>query len=361
VVGQPLSAMSAPEPTPLKTVPPAADAGKATHSPPTVESIVPTARRTTRSLTAVLLAVALTLGLAGPAAAQTLEPDLETRLVSLTNKARAANGKPALRVELQLTRIARDWSNTMATRQDLAHRPSLGSAITGNWSRIGENVGVGSDVARIHDAFMNSSGHRGNILGDYDRIGVGIYERDGRYWITVNFLKGSGDFPVFRDVTSNTHRANIEGLFARGTTLGCSGDRYCPSASVTRGQMATFLARELGLSPRTADFRDVSSSNPHAGAIGALAARGITTGCDTGRFCPGDTVSRAQMATFLRRALNLTERAPSGLTDISGTHAGSVGALQHAGITQGCSATRYCPVERVSRAQMATFLQRAFA
>jgi uncharacterized protein YkwD len=327
--------------------------------------VLRTARRSTPRLTSLLLALALTLGLtiatAGPAAANTLEPGLENELVALTNRARAAAGRPALRVELQLTRVARDWSNTMATRQQLSHRPSLRDSINGNWSRIGENVGVGPSVSRIQDAFMNSPGHRDNLLGDYDRIGVGIYERGGRYWVTVNFLKGSGDFPVFRDVTSSSHRSNIEGLFARGTTLGCNGDRYCPASSVTRGQMATFLARELGLSARSANFRDVPSGHPHAGAIGALAATGITAGCEPNRFCPEDTVSRAQMATFLRRALKLSERAPVGLRDVSGTHAGSIGALQHAGITQGCTSTRFCPVERVNRAQMATFLQRAFA
>jgi hypothetical protein len=322
---------------------------------------VPRSPRPTRSLAAILLALALTLGLAGPAAAQTLEPGLEDRLVTLTNQARAREGKPPLRVELQLTRIARDWSHTMASRQELSHRPSLGSAITGSWTRTGENVGVGPSIDRIQDAFLNSPGHRRNIVGDFDRVGIGVYERNGRYWVTVNFVKGSGDFPLFRDIVRDTHRSNIEGLFARGTTLGCSRDRYCPSASVTRGQMATFLVRELGLSTRTPNFRDVPSGHPHAGAIGALAHTGITAGCEPGRFCPDRTVSRAQMATFLRRALQLDEAAPIGLTDVSGTHAGSVGALQRAGITQGCTSTRYCPVERVTRAQMATFLQRAFA
>ncbi|WP_052664314.1 S-layer homology domain-containing protein [Nitriliruptor alkaliphilus] len=322
-----------------------------------------TRRHPSRILVVALLTVALAVGMVGPAAARTLEPGLETQLVNLTNQARAAHGLRGLPVELQLTRVARDWSNTMASRQELSHRPRLSSVIDGNWQRIGENVGVGPSVERIQQAFMDSPGHRANVLGDYDRIGVGIYEQDGRLWITVNFLKGSGDFPVFQDVRTNTHRTNVEGLFARGTTLGCSFDRYCPSAGVTRGQMATFLARELGLSPKNGGFRDVPSSHPHAGAIGALAAAGITTGCGSNKFCPEDRVNRAQMATFLRRAKGLPETAPSGLSDVpsSHTHAGSIGALQKAGITQGCTSTRYCPTDGVTRAQMATFLQRSFA
>jgi hypothetical protein len=319
--------------------------------------------RTPRALVIALLAVAMTLGLVGPAAARTLEPDLETELVAMTNSARRSAGLRALPVELQLTRVARDWSNTMASRSKLSHRPDLGSVIHGDWRRVGENVGVGPSLDRIQKAFMDSPGHRANVLGDYDRIGIGIYEQDGRLWITVNFLKGSGDFPVFRDVSSGTQRTQIEGLFARGTTLGCSFDRYCPSSGVTRGQMATFLARELGLAPRSENFSDVSSGNPHAGAIGALAASGITSGCGNGRFCPDATITREQMATFLRRALKLPESAPTGVTDVPSwsTHAGSIGALQKAGITQGCSSTQFCPTGRVTRSQMAAFLQRGFA
>lgn len=320
-------------------------------------------RRLPTRLTVVALLVALfaTVPFAPSAEARTLVPDLEARLVALTNEARTARGLPPLKVELQLTRVARDWSNTMAARRDLSHRPELGRAIVGNWSRIGENVGVGPSIERTHEAFMNSPGHRANVLGDFDRVGVGIYEQDGRYWMTVNFVKGRGDFPVFRDVTANTHRPNIEGLFARGTTLGCTFDRYCPTSGVTRGQMATFLARELGLTHRDGGFRDVSSSHPHAGAIGALAAEGITAGCAPDRFCPEDRINRGQMAAFLSRALGLQEAAPTGVGDVAdSTHAGAIGALQRAGITQGCTATRYCPTDGVTRAQMATFLQRSF-
>jgi hypothetical protein len=323
---------------------------------------VPVARPA-RSLLVLVAAVAMVLGLVVPASAQTVEPGLETKLVSLTNQERTSRGLAPLQLELQLTRIARDWSTRMAAQGSLSHRPNLGGAIIGSWQRVGENVGVGPSVERIHDAFMNSTGHRNNVLGDYSRIGVGIYEVGGRYWITVNFLKGYDDYPVFRDVTSGTQRTYVEGLFARGTTLGCSGDRYCPSGSVTRGQMATFLARELGLAPRSEGFSDVSSSHPHAGSIGALAATGITTGCGGDRFCPESSVTRAQMATFLRRALKLPESAPIGVRDVASdnVHRGSIGALQKAGITQGCSSDRYCPTSRVTRAQMAAFLQRSFA
>ena len=83
--------------------------------------------------------------------------------------------------------------------------------------------------------------------------------------------------------------------------------RYCPDGPVTRGQMATFLVRTFDLDPSpTAGFHD-TTGHTHATGIGALAAAGITAGCSTlpPRFCPDAPVTRGQMATFLARALKL--------------------------------------------------------
>ena len=100
----------------------------------------------------------------------------------------------------------------------------------------------------------------------------------------------------------------VERLADLGITVGCDGGpprRYCPDDPVSRGQMATFLARAFDLrSAAGAGFVDVSR-NFHAPQIDALAASGITVGCDEGpplRYCPDDPVSRGQMATFLKRA-----------------------------------------------------------
>ena len=95
-----------------------------------------------------------------------------------------------------------------------------------------------------------------------------------------------------------------------------------------------------------------------------LADLGITRGCSTeaARFCPTDPVTRAQMATFLVRALQLQPAAPAGFTDTQdNTHTANIDALSAAGITVGCSTEplRYCPNQPVTRAQMATLLHRA--
>ena len=175
----------------------------------------------------------------------------------------------------------------------------------------------------------------------------------------------------FSDVAkSDTHAASIEALYAAGITGGCSQQplRFCPNQPVTRAQMATFLTRALNLDApaASAGLSDVAASDTHAASIEALYAAGITGGCSQQplRFCPNQPVTRAQMATFLTRALDL--EAPgtkAGFSDVaeSDTHAASIEALYAAGITLGCSLQplQFCPDQPVTRAEMATFLTRA--
>lgn len=312
-------------------------------------------------LTAVLALLLAVIAVAPASEARSVTPDRENQMVDLINRERAAVGRAPLSSDLQLTRVARDWSFTMGDAGRISHRSNLSSVVSSGWQRLAENVGVGPSIGSLHTGFMNSPGHRANVVGDFDRVGVGVVEQNGRLWVTVNFRKG-GSGPVFTDIVGNTHRSGIEALFARGTTTGCNASQFCPSRSVTRGQMATFLTRELGLTPTSTSFRDVPSRHPHAASIGALAASGITSGCSDGRFCPDQPVSRAQMATFLSEAMGLADRAPSGMTDVpsSHPHASSIGALQAAGVTKGCTTRTFCPNQAVTRGQMATFLTRAF-
>ena len=102
----------------------------------------------------------------------------------------------------------------------------------------------------------------------------------------------------------------MERLADLGITQGCSVEpaRYCPTDPVTRQQMASFLVRAFRLEPLPGNrFIDVLEGNSHLVAINALAAAGITAGCATepARYCPDGQTTRAQMATFLARALGI--------------------------------------------------------
>ena len=110
---------------------------------------------------------------------------------------------------------------------------------------------------------------------------------------------------------SNPFYAFIDQMAVRQITLGCGGVNYCPADPVLRGQMAAFIIRALHTpgyippAPSAQRFADVPPSNPFYAHIEEMAGRGITLGCGGGNFCPSQPVTRAQMAAFLVRALNL--------------------------------------------------------
>src|SRR5262245_14304108 len=91
----------------------------------------------------------------------------------------------------------------------------------------------------------------------------------------------------FIDDNGSTFEGAIEAIVAEGITSGCGGGRFCPTEAVTRGQMAAFLARALHLvSTSGVAFSDVPTSHPFWLSINRLATAGIATGCGGGRFCP---------------------------------------------------------------------------
>ena len=175
----------------------------------------------------------------------------------------------------------------------------------------------------------------------------------------------------FFDDDGIVHEASIEAIAAAGITKGCNPPyqtAYCPSAPVTRGQMAAFLVRALDLSDTGGgnSFVDDDGSVFEAD-IARLAAAGITKGCNppvNDHFCPNDRVTRGQMAAFLVRALAYTDGGAGDLfTDDDGSvFESQIDRLAVAGVTKGCNPPandHFCPNDFVTRAEMATFLTRA--
>jgi hypothetical protein len=169
----------------------------------------------------------------------------------------------------------------------------------------------------------------------------------------------------FADDERNPFLVDIEWAAAEGVTVGCNppfNDWFCPTLEVTRAQMATFLARARALPDTTVDAFTDDAGSPHEADINRVAAAGITLGCGPGSYCPGQSVTREQMASFLVRAYDLAPATTNPFTDVfSGYHAADVAALYQAGITGGCSVSPplYCPSAAVLREQMAAFLHRA--
>jgi hypothetical protein len=140
--------------------------------------------RTARQVSIVVMAiVVMSIGLALPAHAGT-----EGAFVSKINASRAAAGLPPLSTHSDLIPDARAHSAEMLAAGQIYHTTDLGGVASG-WEALGENVGAGPSVDSLHTAFMNSSGHRANILGDFNYVGVGAVEQDGVIWVTVIFMR----------------------------------------------------------------------------------------------------------------------------------------------------------------------------
>jgi hypothetical protein len=165
----------------------------------------------------------------------------------------------------------------------------------------------------------------------------------------------------FSDIAGNVFEANILWLANSGITGGCGNGRFCPAQRVTREQMASFLARALELPPTSNDYFGDDEASIHEDNINRLAASGVTGGCSTGRFCPGGYVTRAEMASFLSRAVGLGAVSADFFTDDeTSLHEPNINRVAAAGIASGCGSGRYCPAAVVTRGQMAAFLNRAF-
>ena len=127
----------------------------------------------------------------------------ESQFVNKINAERKSRGLNTLQVHGGLTNGARAHSQRMMNQGNLHHNPNLGSVV-GGWDALGENVGVGPNVNVLHSAFMSSSAHRNNILGQYTHVGVGVVRENGnKIWVTVIFMR-QGNAPAPTPTTTTT-------------------------------------------------------------------------------------------------------------------------------------------------------------
>jgi len=363
---------------------------------PGSDSIVMSVRRTLlRPLQVVALAIAVMALTVAPATglpvvaldgtsqlqASADELAFEAEFLELINVERTAEGLSTLDRLSVLVGGARGQAEAINEAGYLYHNPNLADVATG-WYALGENVGYGPTVGALHDAFMASPGHRANVLKDtYNYGGVGVViDENSVIWVAVVFMYGpdgladgdvaepaqtpDGFLPPFADDEGSVHEPSIGAIAAAGITTGCteSGTEFCPEDLVTRAQMATFLTRAFDLPASEVDYFTDDAGSAHEAAINALASAGMTMGCGEGRYCAGQPVTRAQMATFLMRALDLSDTGADQFSDDDGsTHEAAINALASEGITGGCeeAARLFCPDTEVTRAQMASLIARA--
>ena len=194
--------------------------------------------------------------------------------------------------------------------------------------------------------------HDGSPLLSRGPIAPLVVEGPTRITITAS--------PLFYDLrdSSDALFEAIVWMQATGITQGCDLVHFCPGLSVTRGEMAAFFNRAFAL-PNAGPTGLLDEAGTFAQDIRNLYASGITRGCTVVLFCTSEPVSRGAMAAFLNRALGLPDAGPTGLLDEAGTFAQDIRNLYASGITRGCSTVLFCTWDAVDRQEMALFMYRA--
>lgn len=331
--------------------------------------------------------------------------------------------------------VARAWSDEMARTGAFVHNPNFAtetccwSYIGENIVYTSNGAFHGSPEA-VADLFiqlwMDSTGHRNNIMHpDFSQVGIGVStSASGGVYATAVFRQPNGSAPVgsagypiladdtakvddgstvedpvdepkdpvevpeirsidqacpvdqvveegFDDVTTKTHLRAIDCLGWWKVTTGTSTGTFDPRGTVTREQMAAFVARSIRASggelppSETHRFADVAPDSPHAPDINALAAAGVISGFADGTYGPRRPVERGHMARFLTAAFELRageSLASSGtdwFSDDDGlTLESSINQAADAGWAAGFGDGIYGYHEVVRREQMAAFLAR---
>jgi hypothetical protein len=178
----------------------------------------------------------------------------------------------------------------------------------------------------------------------------------------------------FQDVSSNSpYYSFIETLLHRDVTGGCAAGRYCPTLALAREQMSVFtlLAKDGSayVPPPcgTPVFGDVPATSPFCSWIEELARRGVVAGCGGGQFCPTLPVTRETMAVMMLATREAPGYAPPpcgspAFADVpaSSVYCPWIEELARRGVVTGCGAGRYCPLDHVTREQMAVFVAATF-
>jgi hypothetical protein len=227
-----------------------------------------------RRLSSLLAATAVAVtafAVAAPAAQASTE---ESQFVSLTNSARANRGLRSYTVASDLVAVARQHAQEMAAKHTIYHNPNLGSDVSG-WQAVGENVGMGGSASAIHEAFMNSTAHRANILDtDFTQVGIGTArDEKGVLYVTEVFRKPYGatsTAPAPRTVAPQPRPRTTYRPVVRTTTAAK------PVAKPVVRKPAAKADPRAALAARLAKARALAAASGATGAVGhAVTSLGV--------------------------------------------------------------------------------------
>ena len=311
-------------------------------------------------------------------------------------------GTQATTVEAEtLKKLGHDWSNKngICARCDAkcteTHKPGTTCKVCGKYTRRPSSSNAGSIISvpstpngtvtvdpstasKGETVTITTKPGEGYELGSievFDKngdslklkdLGNGKYSfvmPDGKVSVEAEFVKTAST--SFADVPANAYFADaVEWAVDKGVTNGLTDTMFGPYESCTRAQIVTFLWRAAGSpEPKTvSSFTDVPASAYYAKAVAWAVENGITNGMTETTFAPNATCTRGQSVTFLCRALKGTASGSTNFTDVKSDafYADAVNWAVASDVTNGTSATTFSPNADCTRAEIVTFLYRAY-
>ena len=183
--------------------------------------------------------------------------------------------------------------------------------------------------------------------------------------VKATFMEDNSVLNFFYDVPNGAYFYEaVKWAVDKGITNGLSDTMFGPYESCTRAQIVTFLWRATGSpEPKTASsFTDVPANAYYAKAVAWAVENGITNGMTATMFAPDATCTRGQSVTFLYRALKGTASGSTNFTDVKSDtfYADAINWAVANNVTNGTSNTTFSPNADCTRAEIVTFLYRAY-
>ena len=187
----------------------------------------------------------------------------------------------------------------------------------------------------------------------------------GKVEVKATFMEDNSVLNFFYDVPNDAYFYEaVKWAVKNGITTGVGNDLFAPEQPCTRAQIVTFLWRAAGSpEPKTASsFTDVPANAYYAKAVAWAVENGITNGMTETTFAPDATCTRGQSVTFLYRALKGSASGSTNFTDVKSDafYADAINWAVANNVTNGTSNTTFSPNADCTRAEIVTFLYRAY-
>ena len=272
------------------------------------------------------------------------------------------------------TTVYAHWTYTGSTGGGVTTYPiTVKSAKNGDVTASHKSAAKGTTITLTVDPDKGYVLDTLTVLDGKDKE-IKLTEKDGKYTfkmpdskveIQATFVK-EAEISPFGDVSTDAYYYEaVKWAQKKGITGGIGNDLFGPNQPCTRSQIATFLWRAAG-SPEPknmSSFSDVPTDSYYAKAVAWAVENGITTGTGDGKFSPNAPCTRAQSVTFLYRASGspaVSDSAVFADVEANAFYADAVAWAVANGVTNGTTSSTFSPDNGCTRAQIVTFLYRAF-